>query len=303
MRLLFCEGTFCAAPRGPLAPPTRDGAAALALRSHAAGLWRPVGWREGEDMGTWRSRPIAGKRTAATPVSDQPLGGQHAGRVPQTVSDHKRTRYCQEGINANSRLSTIEVRKEVNRHMTDWVAVALSGGSVHAARTPIVPFNATFYATAATVIPVLFLAIAIQGQTYQHLLEYYMAGLRSYRAEMRELRVSGKLTLRRVFASGPAVQGPGCLGALVLAAGIFGEIDAMIALYQQRTGPSEGPVILLGTILLILMAASGPFGTYMKLARQDRVEREKEVRGRIPPKPQVEDEQSVVKDKETQPEA
>jgi hypothetical protein len=33
------------------------------------------------------------------------------------------------------------------------------------------PFNGLFYATAATIIPVLFLAIAVQGRGYESLLE------------------------------------------------------------------------------------------------------------------------------------
>jgi hypothetical protein len=47
----------------------------------------------------------------------------------------------------------------------------------HAAPAPP-PFNATFYATAATIIPVLFLAIAVQGRAYDNLLKTLGALLR-----------------------------------------------------------------------------------------------------------------------------
>lgn len=46
----------------------------------------------------------------------------------------------------------------------------------HAATAPA--FNSLFFATAATMIPVLFLAIAVQGTTYQDLVKAYLAANR-----------------------------------------------------------------------------------------------------------------------------
>jgi hypothetical protein len=43
----------------------------------------------------------------------------------------------------------------------------------HTATAPAPPFNGLFYATAATIIPVLFLAIAVQSRGYQDLLNVY----------------------------------------------------------------------------------------------------------------------------------
>jgi hypothetical protein len=52
-------------------------------------------------------------------------------------------------------------------------------------------FNSAFYATVATVIPVLFLAIALQGNTHQDLLLAYAARVRTYRQRMRTAESSG----------------------------------------------------------------------------------------------------------------
>jgi hypothetical protein len=46
----------------------------------------------------------------------------------------------------------------------------------HTAAPPA--FNGLFFATAATIIPVLFLAIAVQGRTYQNLVNGILAATR-----------------------------------------------------------------------------------------------------------------------------
>jgi hypothetical protein len=51
-----------------------------------------------------------------------------------------------------------------------------------------VPFNANFYITAATVIPVLFLAIAVQGRTYENLLKAFSDAFRRWMTPGQWLR-------------------------------------------------------------------------------------------------------------------
>jgi hypothetical protein len=51
----------------------------------------------------------------------------------------------------------------------------------HGARAAAPAFNGLFYATAATIIPVLFLAIAVQGPLYGDLLKASDAALRRFR--------------------------------------------------------------------------------------------------------------------------
>lgn len=50
-------------------------------------------------------------------------------------------------------------------------------------------FNSAFYATAATVIPVLFLAIAVQGRSYENLLKASAGAIR--RSQQRHQRPAG----------------------------------------------------------------------------------------------------------------
>ena len=61
-------------------------------------------------------------------------------------------------------------------------------------------FNGLFYGTVATAIPVLFLAVAIQGRTYQNLLDLYTDQMRAYRERMYAARAAGQLTIRQALA-------------------------------------------------------------------------------------------------------
>jgi len=153
-------------------------------------------------------------------------------------------------------------------------------------------FNTAFYATVATVIPVLFLAVAIQGSTYQALLGAYAARAREYRTEMRAAEASGRLTIRKALAGAPHVQLPGFLAAGILAAGLFGETGALIALYLRQALPGLGPYDLIGTLLLGTAAAAGPMGQYTLMVRQDRADRQQEARAGRHTEPQGEAEES-----------
>jgi hypothetical protein len=139
-------------------------------------------------------------------------------------------------------------------------------------------FNSTFYATVATVIPVLFLAIALQGGTYQTLLAAYAANVRAYRQTMRAARAAGQLTLRKALASVPSTHLPGYAAAATVLAGLYGEGVALDALYSQQAPPAAGLGVLIATLYLVAIAASGPIGQYQRMVSQDRARREQEAR-------------------------
>ena len=128
-------------------------------------------------------------------------------------------------------------------------------------------FNADFYMTAATVIPVLFLAIAVQGTTYENLLGY-------------STRTAARLvsTLWRfVLSPGPSARDlarglsfvlvfpvlgvvaliPSLIAAAVLLSGFSGEAESLIALYHRQapTGPIS---VLTATLILTAGTATGP---------------------------------------------
>jgi hypothetical protein len=104
-------------------------------------------------------------------------------------------------------------------------------------------FNADFYVTCATVIPVLFLAAAVQGQAFAFLLQ---------RAGRRTARQRQWITLRffrfRVAA--------------IVIAGIVGEPIALWALYRESERPWQRPTVLVATLILLLAVAAAPIGAY-----------------------------------------
>ena len=103
--------------------------------------------------------------------------------------------------------------------------------------------NADFYVTCATVIPVLFLAAAVQGQAFVFLVQ---------RASRRTPRQRQWITLRffrfRVAA--------------IVIAGIAGEPLALWALYRESERPWQRPTVLAATLILLLAVAAAPIGAY-----------------------------------------
>ena len=104
-----------------------------------------------------------------------------------------------------------------------------------------VTFNATFYATVATVIPVLYLAFAVQGTAYQNAL----------RAAFSLLRTRTNGSLRRETAAGATFVLLLLTGSYsILLAGFFGEAIAINALYNSHDDPALRNAARLITLLL-----------------------------------------------------
>jgi hypothetical protein len=101
-------------------------------------------------------------------------------------------------------------------------------------------FNGLFYATVATVIPVLFLALAVQGSTYRELVKSSQAGH----------------LLAKWAAAG------------ILLYGTMGEIWALLSLSAQRARGASG-FVLLSVIFLVLATAAGPFVAYVRAERAE----------------------------------
>jgi len=121
----------------------------------------------------------------------------------------------------------------------------------HAAR--VQPFNGLFYATTATVIPVLFLAITLQGDTYKNLLRALERSNRSYLAAAApdNLRLRSLLTIAAQLLIATTAQ-TGAL--LILSLGIGGEIGALWSLYD---GSNTMPPILVLIATAALTAIIG----------------------------------------------
>lgn len=128
----------------------------------------------------------------------------------------------------------------------------------HSASAATPPFNSTFYATVAVLIPVLFLALAVQGRTSENLLRASATANRRYLEAARH----GPLP-RRVAA---IVIVPAMIADLIVLFGGAGEIVAVITLYRRTAPPPTGPWVLAGTIFLIAAVAAGPFLTALRAA-------------------------------------
>jgi hypothetical protein len=116
----------------------------------------------------------------------------------------------------------------------------------------VLPFNVVFYATIATIIPVLFLAIAVQGRLYEDLLKAGISALEWPRSAKQRRRALG-----RIFWAWIASCALLFLLATILVSGIGGEIQAILALDWRR--PVGDPsAAAQGVILLTVVAGIGP---------------------------------------------
>jgi hypothetical protein len=109
--------------------------------------------------------------------------------------------------------------------------------AVHGASAVAPVFNATFYATAAAVIPVLFLALAVQGRGFGALLSVATAA-----------REEADMLPARVLQAA---------GVVIVTAGFFGEAAAMYDLYASSG--VGGILILVAALILLLAVVVGPF--------------------------------------------
>lgn len=119
----------------------------------------------------------------------------------------------------------------------------------HATRAAAPPFNANFYIVVATIIPVLFVALAVEGHAYQDLLKGY--------------GVVGRFTApkRPWYQIAAATIARYALFQIAYSIVVFGAITEILSgyvLYQQRVGSSTGQVVLVGTIFMVLAVVAGP---------------------------------------------
>jgi hypothetical protein len=102
-------------------------------------------------------------------------------------------------------------------------------------------FNADFYITAATVIPLLYVTLALQGTTYQDLV----------RMRFDITRMGPDLATVKWFIAQAAA-------GLIWWAGILGEVIAFWALYTRSTSPGMKTITLVCVFVLLALAAGIP---------------------------------------------
>lgn len=165
--------------------------------------------------------------------------------------------------------------------MSSYVTLAL-------AAAPAAPaFNSNFYITAATVIPVLFVALAIQENSgYKKLLQVFGALDRLTRSphpwcQRFTATIAGAVLIIVAYA--------------ILVFGVVIEAAAVYALYQQQVSSSTAAAVLVGTIFMVIATATGPalgFGRVLLLSFRDDLQEELNlmrqaglIRGRPPASP------------------
>lgn len=148
------------------------------------------------------------------------------------------------------------------------------------------PFNGLFYATVATIIPVLFLVLAVQGGTYLNLLEattraserWAEAAIGVFRGAsdvidddvdgsprrprmMRAFRFMARAIgpfLRQTLLISTAGYGALLLAVLIVVLGTFGEGLAIYALAVQHAGPTAKFLVLVAAYFLLAAVAAYP---------------------------------------------
>ena len=122
--------------------------------------------------------------------------------------------------------------------------------AAHATRAATPPFNANFYIVVATVIPVLFVAIAVQGRVLETLASAATSAAHDYQRALRS-----RARLKAIAAQARALL-PIATASLVVIDGAFGEIIAIVALQNQRGGTET--FVATAVVLLTFAAAAGP---------------------------------------------
>jgi hypothetical protein len=141
-------------------------------------------------------------------------------------------------------------------------SMILALASSHAAPA----FNGLYFATIATVIPVLFLALAVQGGSYDGLLRLALRTGRGQRSGEYPVRFPaagrGSVSLRQL----PRIMMG--IAVLILVAGFWGEADSVLSLYLQRDSRGSGVVVLVATLVLAFAVVMGPLTSYVTAADQ-----------------------------------
>ena len=123
---------------------------------------------------------------------------------------------------------------------------------------PKTPFDSDFYVVCATVIPVLFLALAVQGDAFKSLLD---AALKARMTKPGDSRVRKLVAIARA----KILQE---VGYFIWLAGAIGECLALWVLYRDQEQPSDRLIVLWSTGFLVLMVAMGPLNAYVELRKK-----------------------------------
>ena len=120
-----------------------------------------------------------------------------------------------------------------------------------------------FYVTCASVIPVLFLAVAVQGRTYESIVQALVKA-------QEEIKKKAEASGGSVWAiTVPSYKANAVLVAAlaILVAGGVGEFLALEVLYTGSERPAQRIWVFVLTLLLLAVVIAGPAVALLRVAR------------------------------------
>jgi hypothetical protein len=108
-------------------------------------------------------------------------------------------------------------------------------------------FNSNLYVVAATIIPLFYLALTLQGHTVEILTSRLV----------KEIRREDKSLWHFLWS---ALIGAGALsgGLAILVAGVTGEWLAILAVYNESASTTNGSIVLLCLLVMLIAVVTGP---------------------------------------------
>jgi hypothetical protein len=125
-------------------------------------------------------------------------------------------------------------------------------------------FNGLFYATVATIIPVLFVALAA-GRPYEGLLRTALLIARAQEAGQSPPRPAPGMT-SRIARKLPPRRIPRIMlinAFVIMIAGIVGEATAIAVLYGRSDDAADRATVFTAAVILLVAVATGPVQAYI----------------------------------------
>jgi hypothetical protein len=119
-------------------------------------------------------------------------------------------------------------------------------------------FDSDFYVVCATVIPVLFLAVAVQGGSYKALLDVTLK-VRITNADDSWRRKLGARIRARILQQ---------ISYFIWCAGALGEVLALQILYLGHEQSGSRIAVFVCTVLLVLAVAMSPLNSYLDVRKK-----------------------------------
>jgi hypothetical protein len=115
-------------------------------------------------------------------------------------------------------------------------------------------FNADFYVVAATIIPVFYLALSLQGSTLTNTLARWR---RAYEDFTQESYQNRQRSVRGMAVS--------LLTSGIIIGSMIAEYMAILALYDRSDDGITGPFVFYSLLGLLIVAVGGPLGNFSEV--------------------------------------